>query len=586
MFRFDKIFYYTIAVATFLDGKLDLSKPAVSEYDLRTQNIICELIPLLNVPEHVNLSKMRFAAKQLTGVFFEPTDQWKWVITHPKIYQLCAKSLYIHLNKHMIQFASADLVMNYIRTQNCTESTHELSVKVASESYNGLARKYIQEIMSGKMKQCIQNPCFGDAEFVKVWFEQLAEFDYQQTIFGPTDAVLERSLFYWACYYGQGHVVRGVLELDRVDLHDEEWFQQEMRQGLYAACASNSPGSKIAVKCLVEQGIDINACEVYDETCYGKVFGEEFCYLMFLEAPPIHVAARFGHPDTVELLLEKGADHSVVTKDESTPLHRAASRLDSAAETVIEILIKKGANREARNTKGRKPIHEAVSGGNKCAVSALAVAGVNVNENMANGRSFLSVAIQSHYSELVDYLIMKGVNANGTPHDDFTPLQHAIRIGDTSLVDRLISYKGAEVNKLSRAGMGALHLAVLYREEEIVEKLIANGADVNLTGRGSMTPLHIAAKNGFYKMCDILLGAGAKPEKMTSRKETALVIAAKEGHQTVVWLLLREGMELEGGNRDQDMYGPFMGMGVPFMFGAQDIGGPFGSRDFFKMFHH
>ena len=559
-------------MATLLDGKLDLSKQTVTEYDPTTQDVIRELIPLLGVPEHVNLSKMRFAAQQLTGFFFQPTDQWQWTVAHPKIYQLCVKSLYGRINKHLVRLASTDLLLNHIRTMKCNEAQHELSVKVAQESYEELAKKYIHEIMSGKMKAYVQSPCFGDVDFVKVWFEQMAEFGSQENVREQRDPVLDRSLFYWACYYGQGYVVQGFFQSNQ----HNNWFLQEMNQGLYAAYASNLPTSKIAVKCLLEQDtIDTSLCEVYEENTYGKVFGEELCYLMFLEAPTIHVAARFGHPDVVKLLLEKGANHSIETKDGLTPLHRAASRLDSAAELVIDILIKQGASLESSTPKGRKPIHEAVACGNKRAVAALASAGENVKGSMEDGQSFLSVAVQGHHKELVDYLIMKGVNVNGTPEDNFTPLQHAIRSGDSDLADRLINNKDIDINKITKAGMGALHVAVLYREEQIVEKLIEKAADVNLQGAGNIAPLHIASKHGLYTMCDKLLAAGAKPEMMTTKRETALVLAAREGHKYVTWLLLKEGMELEGGIRG----GLFMG---GFMGGSR---GPFMGKDFFRMFH-
>ena len=558
-------------MATLLDGNLDLSKQAVTEYDPRTQDVIRELIPLLSVPEHVNLSKMRFAAQQLTGFFFQPTDQCKWAVTHPKIYHLCVKSLYGRINKHLVRLASPSLLMNYIRTTNCSEGQHELSIKVARESYEELAKKYIYEILSGKMKACIQSPCFGDAGFVKVWFEQLAVFGSKDDILEQRDPILERSLFYWACYYGHGYVVQGFQQSHPV--RAQNLFLAETNQGYYAACASNSPTAKLAVQCLLqEDGI----CEIYEENKYGKVFPEELCYLMFLEAPTIHVAARFGNPDVVKLLLQKGASHSADTKDGFTPLHRAASRLDSAAELITDILIRHGASKDVKTLKGRKPIHEAMACGNKRVVAALVNAGENVNGNMEDGQSFLSFAIQGRHKELVDFLIMKEVNINGTQEDNFTPLQHAICSGDNDLADRIISHKDVDMNKIAKAGMGALHVAVLYREEQIVDKLIEKKADVNLQGAGNTTPLHIAARHGLYTMCDKLLTAMAKPEMMTTKKETALVLAAREGHKYVTWLLLKEGMQLEGGVSDMWFTGGMLGSGIR---------GPLMERDCFKKFH-
>ena len=567
VYRFDRIFYYTLAVAVLLDGRLDLSMPAVSEYDPRTQDVIRELIPLLNVPEHVNLSKMRFAAKQLTGVFLQPTDEWKWTFSHPKIYHMCVRSLLIHIPKDLVRLASPSLILNYIRTMHCTESEDELSVQVADQSYPVLAKKYIVELMSGNLRQYIQSSCYEDLYFVKQWIQQLADLGHQETVIRLRDPVLNRSLFYWACFYGHGYIVKHVLESEQLRFRDEEWFQQEMRQGLYAACGCSSETSLIAVICLLNHGVDVNVCEVYDKSSYGNAFSEEFCYLMFIEAPPIHVAAKRGHPDTVNLLLMKGASHSIETKDGLTPLHRAASRVDILSGQVVEALIENGANKDAVTPKGKLPIHAAALSGGRRAFEALVNAGADIHGSMVDGQSFLSIAIQGHQKELVDYLLMKGVSGAGNPtREPYSPLQHAIKIGDKNLADRLIDFKGASVNAISKAGMGALHVAVLYGETDIVDKLIDKGADVNSQGAGNITPLHVAAKHGLYGMCDTLLGAGARPEMMTANQETALVLAAKEGHQMIVWLLLREGMELEGGSGNMDgnfIGGPFFRMFNP-----------------------
>jgi hypothetical protein len=72
VFNFDKIIFYTMAVAVLFDGKLDLDKEVFEQYTDRQQKIFRELIDPLQCPKDVDLGKMRYAATLLNGVFFTP----------------------------------------------------------------------------------------------------------------------------------------------------------------------------------------------------------------------------------------------------------------------------------------------------------------------------------------------------------------------------------------------------------------------------------------------------------------------------------------------------------------------------------
>uniref|UniRef100_H3G5N5 Uncharacterized protein n=1 Tax=Phytophthora ramorum TaxID=164328 RepID=H3G5N5_PHYRM len=56
---------------------------------------------------------------------------------------------------------------------------------------------------------------------------------------------------------------------------------------------------------------------------------------------PLHVAARYGYVETVELLLSRGASVSALSKDNSTPLHFAAC---CNSLEVVALLLKGGAD--------------------------------------------------------------------------------------------------------------------------------------------------------------------------------------------------------------------------------------------------
>jgi len=60
----------------------------------------------------------------------------------------------------------------------------------------------------------------------------------------------------------------------------------------------------------------------------------------------LHIAARLGDVDGVELLLQRGASPNVVTTDLNTPLHGAARE---GHDNVARVLIDHGANMALTN---------------------------------------------------------------------------------------------------------------------------------------------------------------------------------------------------------------------------------------------
>ena len=67
---------------------------------------------------------------------------------------------------------------------------------------------------------------------------------------------------------------------------------------------------------------------------------------------PLHIAARFGHVDAVEILLEAGADINGRGEDGDTPLHCAAAGGQIEA---IKCLLKRGAVPNLPNDHGDTP---------------------------------------------------------------------------------------------------------------------------------------------------------------------------------------------------------------------------------------
>ncbi|MBL0319528.1 MAG: ankyrin repeat domain-containing protein [Alphaproteobacteria bacterium] len=68
---------------------------------------------------------------------------------------------------------------------------------------------------------------------------------------------------------------------------------------------------------------------------------------------------------------------------------------------------------------------------------------------------------------------------------------------------------GADINKQSNAGNSALHLAVLQKNDALVNLLLSYGADVTIKNNKGNTPLHLAVLKNSIPNIDILYHGGA-----------------------------------------------------------------------------
>ncbi len=81
--------------------------------------------------------------------------------------------------------------------------------------------------------------------------------------------------------------------------------------------------------------------------------------LAFYQETPLHKAARYGHLDIAQLLIQRGADVRVQNDMGITPLHKAAFW---GHQAVAELLLDVGADPNARDQIGETPMKKAVEG--------------------------------------------------------------------------------------------------------------------------------------------------------------------------------------------------------------------------------
>ncbi len=119
---------------------------------------------------------------------------------------------------------------------------------------------------------------------------------------------------------------------------------------------------------------------------------------------PLHLAAAFGGPEAVALLLSHGADVHAVAKSpmRNQPLHAALS-LSNSMET-IDLLLKHGAPVNERQAGGYTPLHQGASAGKTAAVERLLTGGADASLRCDQGKTAADYAEAKGHTELAEIL--------------------------------------------------------------------------------------------------------------------------------------------------------------------------------------
>ena len=212
-----------------------------------------------------------------------------------------------------------------------------------------------------------------------------------------------------------------------------------------------------------------------------------------LGVTPLWAASQNGSLAMTKRLLDAGADPNLALLSGETPVLVAAR---SGHAAVIELLAAKGADLNARGTRGQTALMWAASQKHPDAVKALLAHHADVAAKSEVWSEVMAVPPHGYlgYNKLI-------------PHGGETALMFAARVGDLESATLLVD-AGGNVNDADAWGVSAVTLAAHSDFRDVVQYLLDKGADPNAAPNG-FTALHEAIMWRDEPMVEALLAHGA-----------------------------------------------------------------------------
>ena len=246
------------------------------------------------------------------------------------------------------------------------------------------------------------------------------------------------------------------------------------------------------------------------------------------------VASAFGNAQTVELLLQAGADPNMSIKTPADTFSLAKTKT-----LLINELI------------GCTALILACANGHLEVVQLLLKANANPNhEQEGTGITALIIAAGQGYPDIVQQLLEYSADPNSISDIDGSTALHCVlshpetlhkddKEKKLNIIQQLIE-KGANINIQNEDGVTALMMACNEVLSEVVELLLQNGADPNIHGDKGWTALMYACSHGNSKVAKSLLRYNANPQLVDNDGFTASIHALCSGNKVLAYEVVND----------------------------------------------
>ncbi|XP_070347862.1 protein fem-1 homolog A [Equus asinus] len=175
----------------------------------------------------------------------------------------------------------------------------------------------------------------------------------------------------------------------------------------------------------------------------------------------------------------------------------------------------------------------------RCGASVEAGGSVHFDGETIEGAPPLWAASAAGHLAVVRSLLRRGASVNRTTRTNSTPLRAACFDGHLEVVRYLVGEHQADLEVANRHGHTCLMISCYKGHREIARYLLEQGAQVNRRSAKGNTALHDCAESGSLEILQLLLGCHARMER-DGYGMTPLLAASVTGHTNIVEYLIQE----------------------------------------------
>ena len=272
----------------------------------------------------------------------------------------------------------------------------------------------------------------------------------------------------------------------------------------------------------------------------GEPFPREF-----IEARPLHIAARKGNLQLGSMLLAHGASIDSVDGQRATPLHNAAHHNQIA---MVKLFLEAGANPNALDWNLQSPVMRAAQQGHVNCVRELLEAGADIQLRDARGQTALHLAVDFRTKDMLIFLMSemsvyelatedrwgRSVLYRAMSHPFTFPTSFLLSLSPPAAV-----YMSQTRSILNAAILNRFAIEVKMLLRRIPACLLPRLLSQREPWRG--TPLHVASQNEILDIINLLLETGAQLEIEACEHGTALMGVCATGRLASVKFLVAKG---------------------------------------------
>ncbi|XP_067653126.1 ankyrin-3-like [Haliotis asinina] len=253
------------------------------------------------------------------------------------------------------------------------------------------------------------------------------------------------------------------------------------------------------------------------------------------------VAAVAGHRELLELLVEKGANVSLLDVEDNNILHVVC--MEGNLEIVKYIYSRKIIDIDSRGGNGTTPLLSAALFGKMDVYCFLMKIGADMSKENDDGENILHMACQGGNVKIVKYILTQNiVDINGNDDNKMTPFLLAAYHGNSDVLELLVQ-KGANTLAVNRKRRNSLHLSCTGGHVDAAKCVLnQTSVDINSKDCEEMTPVMLAASHGKSEVFDMLMKKGADLSVIDKNGENILHCACRGGNVEIVNYILMQNI--------------------------------------------